>query len=175
MADYRNGPKEFEERVINIDRVARVVKGGRRFRFRATVIVGDRKGRVGMGIAKASDVTGAISKAVSYATKSLITVPLFRHGTLPFEAEAKFRGAHVLLKPAGPGTGVIAGGAVRDTMEVAGVTDVLSKSLGSSNKINIGYATLAALKQLIRYSELHPRQAPAASKSVKSKQDVEAK
>lgn len=167
MAEYRDKPKEFEERVINIDRVARVVKGGRRFRFRATVIVGDKKGRVGMGIAKASDVTGAISKAVSQATKSLITVPLFRHGTLPFESSAKFRGAHVLLKPAGPGTGVIAGGAVRDIMEVSGISDVLSKSLGSSNKINIGYATLKALDQLIKYSDMHPRQAKTAGPAKK--------
>src|SRR5688572_33271502 len=119
MADYREQTKEFDERVINIDRVARVVKGGRRFRFRATVIVGDRKGRVGMGIAKGSDVTSAISKAVSYATKRMITVPLYKHGTLPYEALAHYGGAKVLLKPAGPGTGVIAGGAVRDMMEAA--------------------------------------------------------
>lgn len=139
---------EFEERVINIDRVARVVKGGRRFRFRALVVIGNGKGTVGMGIAKGADVTTAISKAVLQAQKNLIEVPL-REGTIPHETYAKYSGGKVLLKPAGPGTGVIAGGAVRDVLEAAGVTDILSKSLGSSNKINCTYATLAALEKLM--------------------------
>ncbi|MEX0931986.1 MAG: 30S ribosomal protein S5 [Candidatus Saccharimonadales bacterium] len=139
--------KEFEERVVNIDRVARVVKGGRRFRFRALVVIGDGKGRAGMGIAKAGDVTSAIAKAVSQAKKSLVEVPI-KNGTIPHEALAKYSGARVLLKPASPGTGVIAGGAVREVLEAAGITDILSKSLGSSNKINVAYATFEALAQL---------------------------
>lgn len=139
--------KEFEERVINIDRVARVVKGGRRFRFRALVVVGDGKGQVGMGIAKAGDVTSAIAKAVSQAKKHFMTVPI-KNGTIPHEVTAKHAGAKVFMKPASPGTGVIAGGAVREVLEAAGVTDILSKALGSSNKINNTYATLEALGQL---------------------------
>lgn len=145
--------KEFTERVISIDRVARVVKGGRRFRFRALVVVGDGKGRVGLGIAKAGDVTTSVSKAVAQAKKSLITLPLYRHGTIGYEVLAKHAGAKVLLKPAGPGTGVIAGGAVREALEVAGVSDVLAKSLGSSSKINTTYATLKAFEQLSKYYE----------------------
>lgn len=154
MADHRqahmqnNQEPAFEERVLNIDRVARVVKGGRRFRFRALVTVGDRKGSVGMGIAKGSDVTTAISKAVAVARKNLVDLPLFDHGTIPYEVTAKHAGAKLLLKPAGPGTGVIAGGAVREILEVAGVTDILSKSFGSANKINTAYATFKAFSQL---------------------------
>lgn len=139
--------KQFDERVINIDRVARVVKGGRRFRFRALVVVGDRKGKVGIGISKGPDVTTAISKAAEVAKKHLIAVTLYKT-TLPHEAEAKVGGARVLIKPAAPGTGLIAGGTVRTVLEVAGVRNVLSKSLGSSNKINTAYATIAALQQL---------------------------
>lgn len=146
--DDRQQPSEFEERVINIDRVARVVKGGRRFRFRALVVVGDRKGRVGMGISKGSDVTTSITKAVAHAKKHLQTVPIVNESTIPHEVYAKHSGAKVMLKPAGPGTGVIAGGAVRDVLEIAGVKDILSKSLGSSNKANNAYATLAALAQM---------------------------
>ncbi len=140
--------KEYDERVVNIDRVARVVKGGRRFRFRALVVVGDGKGTVGMGIAKGADVTTAINKASLQAKKSLIKIEL-REGTIPHEVLAKHSGGRVLLKPAGPGTGVIAGGAVRDVLEVSGITDILSKSLGSSNKINTTYATIAALEKLM--------------------------
>lgn len=143
--------KEYTERVISIDRVARVQKGGRRFRFRAVSVVGDGKGKVGMGIAKAGDVTSAVTKATAKAKKAMITVPLYRHGTIGYEVLAKHAGAKVLLKPASPGTGVIAGGAVREVLEVAGVTDVLSKSLGSSNKINTTYATLEAFKELAKY------------------------
>ncbi len=151
----RNEPKEFDERVIGIDRVARVVKGGRRFRFRATVVIGDNKGRLGMGVAKAGDVTSAVAKAVSQAKKHLMNVPLTKSGTVPYLVVAESGGAKVLLKPAGPGTGVIAGGAVRDALEVAGVKDILSKSLGSSNKINVTYATIKALEQLRDYIDLH--------------------
>lgn len=139
--------KEFDERVVHIDRVARVVKGGRRFRFRALVVIGDHKARVGIGTAKGADVTAAVSKAVDIAKKHLVNVPVYK-GTIPHEAEAKVSGARILIKPASPGTGLIAGGVVRTILEVAGVHDVLSKSLGSSNKINTAYATLAALQSI---------------------------
>ena len=140
-------PKEFEEKVIAIDRVARVVKGGRRFRFRATVVVGDGKGRVGVGVGKGSEVMTSIAKAVSRAKSQMITVNL-KDGTIPHEVEVRFAGARVLLKPASAGTGVIAGGAVRNVVEVAGIHDLLTKSLGSSNKVNNAYATALALSQL---------------------------
>jgi small subunit ribosomal protein S5 len=140
-------PKEFEEKVINIDRVARVVKGGRRFRFRATVVVGDGKGRVGVGVGKGSEVMTSIAKAVSRAKAQMITVPLKEH-TIPHEIQVRFSGAVVLLKPASAGTGVIAGGAVRNVVEIAGIRDLLTKSLGSTNKVNNAYATIAALSQL---------------------------
>ncbi|MDZ7785554.1 MAG: 30S ribosomal protein S5 [Candidatus Saccharibacteria bacterium] len=139
--------KQFEERVLNIDRVARVVKGGRRFRFRALVVVGDRKGKVGVGIAKGADVTSAISKATDVAKKSMITVALAKN-TIPHETETKLSGARIRLMPASPGTGLIAGGAVRTILEVAGVKNALSKSLGSSNKANIAYATIKGLESI---------------------------
>lgn len=139
--------KQFDERVVNIDRVARVVKGGRRFRFRALVVVGDGKGKVGIGISKGADVTAAVAKAVEVAKKNFVTINLYK-GTLPHEAEAKVGGSRILVKPASAGTGLIAGGVVRTVLEVAGVSNALSKSLGSSNKINTAYATIAALEQI---------------------------
>lgn len=139
--------KQFDERVVNIDRVARVVKGGRRFRFRALVVIGDHKGKVGVGVAKGADVTSAISKATDTAKKNLQKISIYK-GTLPHEVQAKVGGADILVKPAAPGTGLIAGGVVRIILEVAGIQNALSKSLGSSNKINISYATLEALNQL---------------------------
>lgn len=156
--DQRGGPrgnnrmpeeeKQFDERVVHIDRVARVVKGGRRFRFRALVVIGDRKNKVGIGTAKGADVTAAVQKAVDVAKKNLVAVPLYK-GTLPHEAEAKVAGAKILVMPASPGTGLIAGGVVRVVLEVAGVKNALSKSLGSTNKINTAYATLAALTSIV--------------------------
>jgi small subunit ribosomal protein S5 len=140
--------KQYDERTLHIDRVARVVKGGRRFRFRALVVVGDRKNKVGIGSAKGADVTAAVNKATEVAKKNFITVSLYK-GTLPHEAEAKVSGAHILIKPAAPGTGLIAGGVVRSVLEVAGVSNVLSKSLGSTNKTNTAYATIAALQSLV--------------------------
>jgi small subunit ribosomal protein S5 len=139
--------KQFEERVVHIDRVARVVKGGRRFRFRALVVVGDKKGRVGVASAKGADVTAAVAKAVEMAKKSFMQVKLYK-GTLPHEVQAKVGGANILIMPASPGTGLIAGGVVRTVLEVAGVSNALSKSLGSTNKTNTAYATLAALQSL---------------------------
>src|SRR5487761_2009506 len=116
--------KQFDERTLHIDRVARVVKGGRRFRFRALVVIGDHKGRVGVGIAKGADVTAAITKATDVAKKSLITVPMYKN-TLPHEVEAKVGGAHILIMPASAGTGLIAGSVVRTMLEVAGVNNAL--------------------------------------------------
>lgn len=139
--------KEFDERIVHIDRVARVVKGGRRFRFRALVVIGDHKGRVGIGIAKGADVTAAVTKATEVAKKHLHRVNLYK-GTLPHEAEGKISGARILIKPASAGTGLIAGGVVRTILEVTGVSNVLSKSLGSTNKANTAYATIAALQSL---------------------------
>lgn len=140
--------KQFDERTLHIDRVARVVKGGRRFRFRALVVVGDRKKRVGIGMAKGADVTAAVTKATEVAKKNFITVNLYK-GTLPHEITAKVSGANILLKPASAGTGLIAGGVVRTILEVAGVKNALSKSLGSTNKANTAYATLKALEELV--------------------------
>jgi small subunit ribosomal protein S5 len=145
-------PKQFEELVINIDRVARVVKGGRRFRFKALVVVGDRKNKVGVGVAKGADVQAAIAKATDVAKKSMITIPL-NGDTIPHEAEVKLSGARVLIKPAAPGTGIIAGGVVRQIMGVTGVRNMLSKSLGSTNKVNIAYATIDAIKSLVPRDE----------------------
>lgn len=140
--------KQFDERVVHIDRVARVVKGGRRFRFRALVVVGDRKNRVGVGTAKGADVTAAVTKATEVAKKHFVTVPVHK-GTIPHEASAKVSGAHILIKPASVGTGLIAGGTVRTVLEVAGISNALSKSLGSSNKTNAAYATIAALQSIV--------------------------
>ena len=146
--DQPREEKQFEELVINIDRVSRVVKGGRRFRFKALVVVGDRKNKVGVGVAKGQDVTAAIAKATNVAQKNLVTFAL-EGDTIPHEAEKKVTGAHVLLKPAAPGTGIIAGGVVRQIIGVTGVRNMLSKSLGSTNKVNIAYATVEALASLV--------------------------
>jgi small subunit ribosomal protein S5 len=144
--------KQFDERTLHIDRVARVVKGGRRFRFRALVVVGDRKHKVGIGTAKGADVTAAVTKATEVAKKNFVSVSLYK-GTLPHEVEYKVSGAHILLMPASAGTGLIAGGVVRTILEVAGVKNALSKSLGSSNKTNTAYATIAALDSLVPFNK----------------------
>lgn len=149
--------KQFDERVVHIDRVARVVKGGRRFRFRALVVVGDRKNRVGIGSAKGADVTAAVTKATEIAKKHFVHVPV-HNGTIPHEVTAKVSGANILIKPASPGTGLIAGGTVRVVLEVAGVSNALSKSLGSSNKTNAAYAAIAALQSLVPAKEWVTRQ-----------------
>ena len=150
--DRRNqrddAPKEFEEVVINIDRVARVVKGGRRFRFKALVVVGNRKNKVGVGVAKGADVQAAIAKATAIAKKHLVTIPVVNE-TIPHDTEVKLSGARVLIKPAAPGTGIIAGGVVRAVIGVTGIRNLLSKSLGSTNKVNIAYATVEALASLV--------------------------
>lgn len=164
--------KQFDERTLHIDRVARVVKGGRRFRFRALVVVGDRKNKVGIGIAKGADVTAAVTKATDVAKKHMITVPLYK-GTLPHDTEAKVSGARILVKPAAPGTGLIAGGVVRTILEVAGVNNALSKSLGSTNKTNTAYAVIAALSQLQPANKWITRQGDIAKPAAKAAKKVE--
>lgn len=140
--------KEFDERVVHIDRVASVAEGGRRFHFRALVAVGDHKGRVGIGVAKGVDVTSAVNKAVGIAKKSLIKVNLYKD-TIPHDSQASSGGSDILIKPASPGTGLIAGGVTRTILEVAGIRNALSKSLGSNNKINSARATIFALDSLV--------------------------
>ena len=139
-------PKQYEDEVITIKRVTKVTKGGRHFRFAATVVVGDRKGKVGLGTGKANEVPDAIKKAIQAATKNVVTVSLVDERTIPHEAIGVEGASRVMLKPAVSGTGVKAGGPVRAVLELAGVKDILSKSLGSNTNINMATATLNALK-----------------------------
>ncbi|MDR3347777.1 MAG: 30S ribosomal protein S5 [Helicobacteraceae bacterium] len=139
--------EDFEEVIVNIGRVTKVVKGGRRFRFSALIVVGDKKGHVGYGVGKAKEIPDAVRKAVDDAFKNMILVDL-KKTTIPHEVQAKFNASVVLLKPAAEGTGLIAGGAVRPVLELAGVKDILTKSLRSNNAANVVRATCAALEQL---------------------------
>ncbi|KPJ51766.1 MAG: 30S ribosomal protein S5 [Dehalococcoidia bacterium DG_18] len=150
----------FVERLIHVNRVAKVVKRGRRFSFSALVVVGDGEGQVGAGLGKAREVPAAIRKGGAIARKNLIEVPMI-DGTIPYKIVSKFGGAKVMLKPAAPGTGVIASGGVRAAMEAAGIRDVVTKSMGSSNPINVVRATMLALSQL-----KDPKQEVARRKAV---------
>ena len=151
--NYERAPKEFEETVIQINRISKKTKGGNQIRFSALVVVGDRKGKVGVGLAKAADVRNAIRKAVEGAKRRLIIVPLVGT-TIPYSVSEKFSAAKILLKPAPPGSGIIAGGPMRVVLEAAGVRDAVGKILGTKNKISNVYATLKALEQVSSIVEM---------------------
>lgn len=186
MDDKYMENKDFAETVIHVARVARVVRGGRRFRFRALVAVGNGNDRVGIGIAKGSDVQRAVTKAVETAKKQMITIPLANE-TIPHESQAKVAGSSVLIMPAAPGTGIIAGGTVRAILDLTGLRNILSKTHGSTNKTNVAYATIEALTSLVpREDWLVTKLAktnrskpvvkkPAAKKSAPKKAKAEAK
>lgn len=159
--------KQFDERVVYVNRVARVVKGGRRFRFQALVVIGDHKGKVGIGVSKGADVSAAVNKSSDVAKKNMVKIPIYK-GTLTHDVQAKVGGAKILIMPASPGTGLIAGGVVRIVLEVAGIENALSKSLGSSNRINTAYATLRALQEMVPSSQwITKPEKPAAKKANK--------
>lgn len=167
-------PKEFEESILDIARVTRVVKGGRRMRFRITVVIGDKKGRVGLGTGKSSEVLEGIKKAVASAKKNLVHVSMV-DGTVPHHVDAKFKASKVMILPAQEGKGIIAGGAVRKILELAGYKNVLSKAHGSRNTLNLAYATFEALSHMKKVKVAEPKKeenaeekkAPAKKPAVK--------
>lgn len=163
----RREKPEFDQKLLDLARVTRVVKGGRRFRFRATLVIGNRKGRVGVGVAKGSDVSDAIQKAFNDAKKNMVTIQL-AGSTISHDVSAKLGSARVLLKPASEGRGIIAGGAVRSVVNLLGVRDIVSKSLGASNPLNVARVTVKALQQLKapRASKAQAVSAEAASSEV---------
>lgn len=167
-------PKEFDEQVIQISRVTKVVKGGRRLRFRATVAIGNRKGKVGIGLGKSNEVTGAIQKAIAKAKKHMITVPL-DGSTIPHDIKIKYKSSLILLLPAAPGTGIIAGGTIRKVLELTGVKDILSKSYGTTNKVNNTKGIFEALKKLRETPFMIARRASAKGKESVPKKSEENK
>lgn len=142
---------EFDKKVLQVDRVARTVRGGKRIRFRALVIAGNRRGKVGIGIGKAAEVVDAVNKATKVAQKNMIEVPII-NGTIPCRIEEKFGSAHIILKPAKPGTSIVAGGAIRVISELAGIENIVGKILGTANKINNSKVTIEAFKKLAKIS-----------------------
>ncbi|MBQ9016974.1 30S ribosomal protein S5 [Candidatus Saccharibacteria bacterium] len=164
-------PKEFDEVTINIDRVSRTVKGGRRMRFKALVVIGNHKNKVGVGVAKGGDVTSAVAKATAKAKKNLITFNMDGE-TICHEVEVKATGADVLMKPAAPGTGIIAGGVVRSIIGLTGVKNLISKSLGSTNKVNIAYAVIEGLKQQTPRAEWETTKVKGATKKASAKKET---
>ena len=148
-----HGKREFEQKTVEIKRVTRVVAGGKRMRFRALVVIGDKKGKVGVGLRKGADVSEAVNKAMNAAKKTMITIRLV-NDTIPHEIKFKYKSSVVFLKPAMPGTGVIAGGAIRSVLDLVGVKNVLSKMLGSSNKVNNVMATYLALTKMRTKEEM---------------------
>lgn len=168
-------PKEFKEVVLQIDRVTRVTKGGRQLRFRATVAIGNKKGKVGIGIGKSNEVATAIQKAIQKAKKGLITVNTDKT-SIPHQIKVKFKASRILLLPASEGTGVKAGGAVRQIIELAGIKDILSKSYGSNNKLNTAQATIKGLQMLKKVEgqeeEKQEKKAPKAKKPAPKKKVV---
>jgi len=162
-------PKEFEEEVIQIDRVTRVVKGGRKLRFRATVAIGNKKGKVGIGIGKSNEVQGAIQKAINKAKKDLLTV-IMDGTTIPHSVKLKLKSSRLMLMPAVPGTGLMAGGTIRKVLELAGIKDVMSKSFGTNNKLNNTKAAFAALKMLKSTPMMERR---AAKKAIQIKKPAQ--
>lgn len=159
-------PKEFDEVTINIDRVSRTVAGGRRMRFKALVAIGNHKNKIGIGVAKGNDVTSAVSKATSKAKKNMITFAMDGE-TICHEVETRVTGADVLMKPAAPGTGIIAGGVVRSIIGLTGVKNLISKSLGSTNKVNIAYAVIEGLRQQVPRKEWTTKQGAKAKAPAK--------
>lgn len=150
----REKETDWQERVVQIKRVTKVVKGGKKLSFRAVVIVGNERGQVGVGVGKAADVIGAVKKGVADGKKHLVEVPLTRNNSIPHPTTGEGGGAKVMMRPAAPGTGVIAGGAVRTVLELAGVKNVLAKQLGSDNPLNNARATVDALETLRTFSEV---------------------
>lgn len=161
--------KEFQEEVLQIDRVTRVVKGGRRLRFRATVAIGDKKGRVGVGVGKATEVVTAIQKAVSRAKADLIHVPITKGDTIPHSVRVKYKAAQMIVLPASSGTGVIAGGSLRKVLHLAGVKNVLSKNIGSRNTLVTAQASIKALKALRPVRESEKKASAKSSQADKPK------
>jgi len=150
--NYFSEVREFEEKVVQINRISKKTKGGNQIRFSALVVVGDKKGKVGVGLSKAPDVRSAIRKAISKAKRKMIAVPL-RGNTIPYSVREKFSAAEILLKPAPPGSGIIAGGPMRVVLELAGIKDAVGKILGTKNKISNVYATITALETISKIKE----------------------